>query len=118
MPQLSTGNLVFAATAPRVGTYPWLQSAGVGETSEPNEMKKGRACANEPIRVSARFRLTLESAVLALEAGAARDERMLPLLEDPDHQRRQQLLVEQQLARAIQLRELLAQTVLRPERAA
>ena len=71
---------------------------------------------SDPIHVSARFRLTLESAVAALEDGAARDEQVLPLLDDPDHRRRQRLLVGCQLLRAFQLRELLARTALRPER--
>ena len=67
--------------------------------------------ASEPFRVSDRFRLTLESSILELEANAARDERSLPLLTDPDHRRRQQLLVESQLERAFRLRELLARTM-------
>lgn len=71
----------------------------------------------EPLRVSARFRLTLEAAIHELESGAARDEQVLPLLNDPDHRRRQQLLVETQLQRAFRLRELLRCTRLR-ERAA
>jgi hypothetical protein len=66
---------------------------------------------SEPFRVSERFRLTLESAILALEAGAARDERILPLLEHPDHRRRHQLLIASQLDRAFRLREMLARTV-------
>jgi hypothetical protein len=69
----------------------------------------------EPIHVSARFRLTLESAILALEAGAARDERTFASLSDPDHRRRQQVLIAAQLERAFRLRELLAQTSLRPD---
>jgi hypothetical protein len=74
--------------------------------------------APEPIHVSERFRLTLESAILDLEAGAARDERALPLLENADHRRRHQLLVASQLERAFRLRELLARTTLWPQRAA
>jgi hypothetical protein len=66
---------------------------------------------NEPFRVSERFRLTLESAILELEANAARDERALPLLTDPDHRRRQQRLIDAQLERAFRLRELLARTI-------
>jgi hypothetical protein len=72
----------------------------------------------ESIHISARFRLTLESAILQLEAGAARDERMVPLLGDADHRRRQRLLVEAQLERAWRLRELLARTAVRQERVA
>jgi hypothetical protein len=72
----------------------------------------------EPFRVSDRFRITLESTILDLEAGAARDERMVPFLEDPDHRRRQQLLVASQLERAFRLRELLARTVRWPGQAA
>jgi len=72
----------------------------------------------EPIRISARFRLTLETGIARLEEGAARDEKGLALLGDPDHRRRQRLLVESQLERAFRLRELLAQTEDRPERAA
>lgn len=75
-------------------------------------------CLFEPMHVSARFRLTMEAAILELQAGAARDEQMLPLLEDGDHRRRQQLLVESQLERAFQLQELLGRTCVRPERAA
>ncbi len=75
-------------------------------------------CDSEPIHVSARFRITLESSILALEAGAARDEKAIPMLDDPDHRRRQRLLVGSQLLRASQLRELLARTALRCERAA
>ena len=68
--------------------------------------------ASEPIHVSARFRLTLECAILELEAAAARDEHLLPLLDDTDHRRRQELLVATQLERAFRLRELLARTAL------
>jgi hypothetical protein len=71
--------------------------------------------ASEPIHVSQRFRLTLESAILDLEAGAAHDEQLLPLLQEPDHRRRQQLLVATQLDRAFRLRELLASTTLYPD---
>jgi len=71
----------------------------------------------DPIYVGAPFRLALERAILALEAGAARDEQALPLLDDPDHRRRQRLLVGCQLLRAFRLRELLARTELRSERA-
>jgi hypothetical protein len=73
---------------------------------------------SEPFHVSARFRLTLEAAILDLEAGAAGDERLLPFLEDADHRRRQRLLVERQLDRAYRLRELLARTAIRTSRAA
>ena len=69
--------------------------------------------ASEPIHVSQRFRLTLESAILDL--GAAHDEQLLPLLQEPDHRRRQQLLVATQLDRAFRLRELLASTTLYPD---
>lgn len=77
-----------------------------------------RRFASEPFHVSERFRLTLESAILDLEAGAARDERIVPLLHDPDHRRRQRLLVAGQLDRAYRLRELLGRTAIRPRRAA
>ena len=70
----------------------------------------------EPIHVSVRFRRAMESAILGLEAGAARDERILPAIGDADHRRRQLLLVNRQLERAFRLRELLARTVLRSER--
>ena len=66
--------------------------------------------ANEPFRVSERFRLTLESSILELEANAAHDERTLALVTDPDHRRRQQRLIDAQLERAFRLRELLART--------
>ncbi|MGA7524382.1 MAG: hypothetical protein WBW84_18160 [Acidobacteriaceae bacterium] len=75
-------------------------------------------CTSEPFHVSARFRLTMETAIRDLEAGATRDARLLPLLDDAGHRRRQQLLVESQLERAFQLHELLARTCVRPERAA
>lgn len=71
------------------------------------------ACISEPIHVSARFRVTLESAIAALDVGAARDEQMIPLLTDVDHRRRQRLLIGAQRLRAQQLRELLARTILR-----
>lgn len=69
---------------------------------------------SDPIRVSERFRLTLEATILDLEAGAARDERALRQLENADHRRRQQLLIAAQLERAFRLRELLERTLLRP----
>ena len=69
------------------------------------------SAASEPYRVSERFRLTLESSILELEAAAGRDERALSLITDPDHRRRQQLLIDAQLERAFRLRELLARTV-------
>ena len=68
--------------------------------------------SSEPIHISARFRLTLESAILQLEAAAARDEHLLPRLPHADHRRRHQLLVDAQLERAYRLRELLARTIL------
>lgn len=73
---------------------------------------------SEPFHVSARFRLTMENAIRDLEAGAARDESLLRLLDDPGHRRRQQRLIASQLERAFQLHELLARTCVRPERAA
>jgi hypothetical protein len=73
--------------------------------------------STEAIYVSARFQLALERTILALEAGAARDEEALRLLDDPDHRRRQRLLVGCQLLRAFRLRELLARTEQGPERA-
>lgn len=69
----------------------------------------------EPLRVSARFQLTLRYAIGALEASAADDERRLPALDDPDHRRRQQLLVDAQLDRAFRLNELLARTAIRTD---
>jgi hypothetical protein len=72
----------------------------------------------EPYRVSARFRITLQSAILSLEAGAARDEQALRFLRDSDHRRRHEMLVAKQLDRAFRLRELLDRTVTRPEQAA
>jgi len=71
---------------------------------------------SDPIRVSERFRLTLEAAIIELEAGAGRDERLLRQLENADHRRRQQLLISAQLERAFRLRELLERTVLRRDR--
>jgi hypothetical protein len=74
--------------------------------------------APDAIHVSERFRLTLESSILDLEAAAARDERLLPQLDNADHQRRQKLLVAAQLDRAFRLRELLSRTALWPRRTA
>ena len=74
--------------------------------------------APAPIHVSERFRLTLEATILDLEAGAARDERLLLTLEHEDHLRRQRLLVAAQLERAFRLRELLSRTAIRPGQAA
>ena len=71
---------------------------------------------SDPIRVSERFRLTLEATILNLEAGAASDERALAQLDNADHRRRQQLLIAAQLERAFRLRELLERTALRPDR--
>jgi hypothetical protein len=76
------------------------------------------AVVSAPFHVSERFRLTLEATILDLEAGAARDERLLPLLKDKDHLRRQHLLVAAQLERAFRLRELLSRTAIRPGHAA
>lgn len=69
----------------------------------------------EPYHVSARFRLALRSAIVALEAAAAEDEHMLAQLDDADHRRRQQLLVDSELTRAFQLNELLGRTALRAD---
>ena len=66
---------------------------------------------SEPFRVSSRFRLTLEATILALEASAACDERTLAVIDNADHRRRQQRLVDAQLDRAFRLRELLGRTV-------
>ena len=72
----------------------------------------------EPLYISDRFRIILETTIAALESGAARDEQALPHLVDWHHRRRQWLLVAVQLERAFQLRELLARTAVRSERAA
>jgi hypothetical protein len=69
----------------------------------------------EPFRVSDRFRVTLESTILELEAGAAHDERILAQLRNEDHRRRQRLLIAAQLERAFRLRELLARTIRQPQ---
>jgi hypothetical protein len=71
----------------------------------------------EPIHVSARFRSTVEAAILELERNAAHDERLLPELLNPDHQRRQRLLVAKQLDKAFRLREMLGLLSARSERA-
>lgn len=72
----------------------------------------------EQYHVSARFRLTLEAAILSLESDAAEDERAVAMLKDADHRRRQRMLVQAQLERAFRLNELLGQTAIRPDRAA
>lgn len=69
-----------------------VQSAGIKETLVPEPIMLDRLSLPEPnIHVSARFRLTLESTILDLEAGARHDERVLRQLQDPDHRRRQRL---------------------------
>jgi hypothetical protein len=78
-------------------------------------MPSSLTCA-EPFHVSTRFQLTLQSAIADLEAAAAQDERMLPLLENTDHRRRQQLLIDGQLDRAFRLHELLSRTASPVER--
>jgi len=104
--------LMSDARAPFADAHLSLESAAMAETlGSTREIPDARS--SEPIHVSARFRLTLESAIAALEAGAACDEQMLPRLTDMDHRRRQRLLVGVQQLRAQQLRELLARTVLR-----
>jgi hypothetical protein len=76
----------------------------------------------EPLRVSPRFRSAIEARILELERNAARDERALAGLTNPDHRRRQQMLVDKQLEKAFRLREMLtvvwARSAGRRERAA
>lgn len=74
--------------------------------------------AVEPYPVSPRFRISLEAAILALQAAAAQDERNLALLQDQDHRRRHSLLVAAQLERAFRLNELLECTSVLRDRAA
>lgn len=73
---------------------------------------------SERYHVSARFRLTLQAAILTLESAAAEDERAMAALDNADHRRRQRMLVAAQLERAFRLNELLGQTAVRPDRAA
>jgi uncharacterized coiled-coil protein SlyX len=63
----------------------------------------------EPIQVSPRFRSAIEARILELERDAARDERTLAELTNPEHRRRHQMLVDKQLDKAFRLREMLAQ---------
>ncbi len=67
----------------------------------------------EPIQVSPRFRSAIEARILELERDAARDERALAKLTNPDHRRRHQMLVDKQLDKAFRLREMLAQVCAR-----
>jgi len=69
----------------------------------------------EPIRISSRFRSAIEARILELERNAARDERLLATLTNPDHRRRHLLLVEKQLDKAFRLREMLAAVCARAE---
>jgi hypothetical protein len=62
----------------------------------------------ESIQVSSRFRSTIEATILELERNAALDEQFLTTLRNPDHRRRQRLLIEKQLDKAFRLREMLA----------
>jgi hypothetical protein len=67
----------------------------------------------EPIQVSPRFRSAIEARILELERDAARDERALAKLTNPEHRRRHQTLVDKQLDKAFRLREMLAQVCAR-----
>jgi hypothetical protein len=66
------------------------------------------APTREPIQVSPRFISAIEARILELERNAARDERALAALTNPDHRRRHRLLVDKQLDKAFRLREMLA----------
>lgn len=61
----------------------------------------------EPIQVTPRSRTAIETRIMQLESGAARDERVLRSLTSPDHRRRQQMLIDKQLEKAFRLREML-----------
>jgi uncharacterized coiled-coil protein SlyX len=71
----------------------------------------------EPIQLTPRFRTAIEARIVQLECDAARDERVLRSLTNPDHRRRQQLLVDKQLDKAFRLREMLALVTIRAARA-
>jgi hypothetical protein len=71
----------------------------------------------EPLQITPRFRTAVETRILQLERDAARDERTLQTLTNPDHRRRQQMLVDKQLEKAFRLREMLALVTTRAARA-
>jgi hypothetical protein len=71
--------------------------------------------ATEPLHVSPRFHAAMMTAALELERQAARDEQQIPILIDADHRRRQRLLVDEQLAKAFRLREMIKQMRVRSE---
>ncbi|MBV8631299.1 MAG: hypothetical protein JOZ83_10270 [Silvibacterium sp.] len=71
----------------------------------------------EPLEITPRFRVAVETRILQLERDAAQDERILRTLTSPDHRRRQQALIDHQLDKAFRLREMLALVTTRAERA-
>ncbi|WP_446745231.1 hypothetical protein [Silvibacterium acidisoli] len=68
---------------------------------------------SEPIQVSDRFRATVQDSILELERNAARDEQVLKTLTNPDHRRRQMLLIQKQLDKAFRLHEMLGRLAVR-----
>lgn len=63
------------------------------------------ACiAHESVEISPRFREMIEERIARLDADAARDEREIERLEDPDHIGRQMRLVAVERAEALRMR--------------
>ncbi|MGH9586793.1 MAG: hypothetical protein ACRD3F_07550 [Acidobacteriaceae bacterium] len=56
--------------------------------------------------VSSRFHAAVKSAIFRIEHNAFQDEDKLTLLVSDDHRRRQRLLIEKQIDKAFQLRDL------------
>lgn len=69
--------------------------------------------AHEPFEVSERFRQIILARILELELGAARDERMIPLLLSEDHKLRQRRLVKEQRAEVERMRNFLSDASIR-----
>lgn len=58
------------------------------------------------LTVSSRFHAAVESAIFRVERNAFEDEGALARLTSEDHRRRQRLLIEKQIDKALRLREL------------
>jgi hypothetical protein len=106
-------NLVRKLCAKRFGSIARTPTYRYDRRSEVKTLARERKFmtaepVRESIQVSLRFRSTIEATILELERNAALDERFLATLRNPDHRRRQRLLIEKQLDKAFRLREMLA----------